>query len=108
MVGLDLFTDYYDPQLKRDRARELIKEGVTLYEGDVCNAQLLLHLFNKYHFTDVVHLAAQAGVRHSLRNPTSFIYNNVGCFQVLLDALRHFNVSGFNQRMLIAIMMLGM
>ncbi len=92
VVGLDLFTDYYDTQLKHDRADELIKIGVTLYRGDVCDAQLLLHLFEEHHFTDVVHLAAQAGVRHSLNDPVSYVHNNIGCFEVLLETLKKFNV----------------
>ncbi len=93
VVGLDLFTDYYDPQLKHDRANELIKIGVTIHRGDVCDTQLLLHLFERYQFTDVIHLAAQAGVRHSLKDPVSYVRNNIQCFQVLLDTLKQFNVS---------------
>lgn len=92
VVGLDLFTDYYDTQLKYDRADELIKIGVTLYRGDVCDGQLLQHLFERYQFTDVVHMAAQAGVRHSLNDPVSYVHNNIGCFEMLLETLKKFNV----------------
>ena len=87
VVGLDNFNNYYDVQLKRDRANELIKIGVRQYRGDVCDSTLLSHLFSKYKFTDVVHLAAQAGVRHSLEEPLSYMQANVHCFLTLLDHL---------------------
>lgn len=87
VVGLDNFNDYYDVQLKKDRTNELIKLGVRQYRGDVCDSTLLSHLFSKYEFTDVVHLAAQAGVRHSLKEPLSFVQANVQCFLTLLDEL---------------------
>ena len=89
VVGLDNFNDYYDVQLKMDRATELIKLGVHMYKGDVCDSALLIHLLSKYEFTDIVHLAAQAGVRHSLRQPVSFVKSNIRCFLTLLDALTH-------------------
>ena len=87
VIGLDNFNTYYDVQLKRDRANELIKLGVRQYRGDVCDSTLLSHLFSKYQFTDVVHLAAQAGVRHSLEQPLSFVQSNVECFLTLLEAV---------------------
>ena len=89
VVGLDNFNDYYNVQLKEDRTSELIKLGVQVYRGDVCDSTLLSHLFSKYEFTDVVHLAAQAGVRHSLDQPLTFVHANVRCFLTLLDALTH-------------------
>ena len=93
VIGLDSFTDYYDVQLKRDRSNELIKAGVILYRGDVCNRVLLSYLFQRYNFTDVVHMAAQAGVRHSLDQPSTYAHTNIQCFLALLDTLREFNVS---------------
>ena len=92
VVGLDNFNDYYDVQLKLDRTNELIKVGVLPYRGDVCDSTLLSYLFSKYKFTDVVHLAAQAGVRHSLEKPLNFIQANIQCFLTLLDTLIHHKV----------------
>ena len=89
VVGLDNFNDYYDVQLKKDRTNDLIRAGVRVYRGDVCDSTLLSHLFSKYQFTDVVHLAAQAGVRHSLEQPVNYIQANVQCFLALLDTLTH-------------------
>ena len=93
IVGLDNFNDYYDVQLKKDRTNELIRAGVRVYRGDVCDSTLLSHLFSKYRFTDVVHLAAQAGVRHSLKQPVDYIQANVQCFLTLLDTITHHKVS---------------
>ena len=93
VVGLDNFNDYYDIQLKKDRTNELIRAGVQVYRGDVCDSTLLSHLFSKYRFTDIVHLAAQAGVRHSLKQPVNYIQANVQCFLTLLDTITHHKVS---------------
>lgn len=89
VVGLDNFNDYYDIQLKKDRTNEIVRAGVRVYRGDVCDSTLLSHLFSKYQFTDVIHLAAQAGVRHSLEQPVNYIQANVQCFLTLLDTLAH-------------------
>ena len=93
VVGLDLFTDYYDVQLKKDRGSELVKVGVELCRGDVCDRVFLEYLFAKFNFTFVVHLAAQAGVRHSMQDPVSYVRNNVQCFLTLLQVLRGQKVS---------------
>lgn len=93
VVGLDLFTDYYDVQLKYDRSNELIKAGAILYRGDVCDGLLLSHLFQKYNFTDVVHMAAQAGIRHSLNEPVTYAHTNIQCYLTLMDILRDHTVS---------------
>jgi len=66
--------------------------GVQVYHNDVCNETHLLYMMKTYHITHVVHLAAQAGVRYSLRNPQSYITSNVECFLVLLDVLYLFPV----------------
>lgn len=88
VVVLDTFTEYYDVQLKKDRASELVKEGVDVYRGDVCDQSLVTFLFQKYDFTGVIHLAAQAGVRHSMVDPLHYINNNVRCFVRLLEILK--------------------
>ena len=94
LVGLDNFDPYYDVNLKRHRA-ELLQQhsDVILHEGDVCDEQLLLHLFDKYHVTMVIHFAAQAGVRHSINDPLAYVRSNIECFAVLLEQLRHYKVS---------------
>lgn len=92
VVGVDTFTEYYDVQLKKDRANELIKAGVSMYRGDACDQLFLSYLFEKFNFTSIVHMAAQAGVRHSMHDPLSYVGNNVKCFISLLQVLKRYQV----------------
>lgn len=88
IVGLDNFNHYYDPMLKRDRAQELVRQGVEVLEGDICHPGLSSELIVKHGITHVVHLAAQAGVRYSLVNPQAYIKANVEGFLSVLEACR--------------------
>jgi len=88
VIGLDNFNDYYTPKLKRDRAQELVKNGITIIEGDICQQELLEETITKYGITHLVHLAAQAGVRYSLTNPHAYIQANISGFLNVLEACR--------------------
>ncbi len=88
VIGIDNFNDYYSVQLKRERATYASSKGVTMVEGDVCDKELLNKLIEENHITHVVHLAAQAGVRYSLKNPQSYVRNNVECYVNLLETLK--------------------
>ena len=88
VVGLDTFSEYYDVQLKMDRASELVQGGVHMYRGSVCDRSLLTLLFDKFNFSGVIHMAAQAGVRNSLKDPLHYLNNNVKCFTTLLELLK--------------------
>ena len=89
VVGFDGFTDYYDPQLKRNRDGILRGYGTFIpVEGMLENAPLLTATVEDHQPELVIHLAAQAGVRYSLENPAAYISSNVqGTFN-LLEALR--------------------
>ncbi len=93
VVGVDTFTPYYDVQLKKDRANELVKAGASMYRGDVCDKMFLQFLFAKYNFSSVVHLAAQAGVRHSMTAPHHYLHNNINCFLSLLEVVKGHQVT---------------
>eukprot|EP00730_Choanoeca_flexa_P010728 TRINITY_DN20865_c0_g1_i1.p1 TRINITY_DN20865_c0_g1~~TRINITY_DN20865_c0_g1_i1.p1 ORF type:complete len:378 (+),score=64.46 TRINITY_DN20865_c0_g1_i1:75-1208(+) len=90
VVGIDNFTPYYDVRLKEARAYKLSKQGVVMVNGDICDAELLKHLFEKYKFDYVAHLAAQAGVRYSVVHPHEYVHTNVDCFVTILELLRHY------------------
>lgn len=77
----------------QDRAGQLVRLGVRVHSGDVCDGLLLRHLFERHNFTDVVHMAAQAGVRHSLLQPEAYVHSNAECFATLLDTMRAWPVS---------------
>ena len=94
VLGVDNFNTYYDVNLKRARAAKLREGGMeTLFEGDVCDADLLKLVLGEGRVTHVIHLAAQAGVRYSLKNPLAYIQANLRCFVTLLEAVKEYNVS---------------
>src|SRR5271163_39059 len=89
-VGLDNFNAYYDPQLKKDRASELQKLGIEVISADICDRDVIKLLILKHGITHVVHLAAQAGVRHSLSHPDDYVASNLHGFVSILEACRLF------------------
>ena len=89
VLGVDGFTPYYDPNLKRRRHQELARSSAFVArEALIEDAQALTGLVAEANADMVVHLAAQAGVRYSAENPRAYIEANiVGTFN-LLEALR--------------------
>lgn len=77
VVGFDNFNDYYDPELKQARADSLSAMGIEVGIGDLTLRHSLYHWMYNNKPDVVVHLAAYAGVRHSLDNPDSYIENNI-------------------------------
>lgn len=90
VIGADSFNDYYDPQLKRDRAARLGEQpGFRCNALDLCDATAVTRLFEQHRFDRVIHLAAQPGVRYSLKNPRAYIDSNIVGFLNVLEACRH-------------------
>jgi UDP-glucuronate 4-epimerase len=70
VIGVDNLNAYYDPALKEARLAELARcEGFSFRKLDLKDRDGVAALFADGKFTRVVHLAAQAGVRHSLKAP---------------------------------------
>jgi UDP-glucuronate 4-epimerase len=90
VVGCDNFNPYYDPLLKRDRARELHKKEITVFESDVVDQPFIACKLAEHKITHFVHLAAQAGVRYSAKHPESYIHSNLHGFVHTMEALRSF------------------
>ena len=88
VVGLDNYNDYYDPQIKRDRVAALCAD-VDIRALDLGDRDGLAALFDEFAFEQVVHLAAQAGVRYSLTNPHAYVDSNLVGFVNLLELCRH-------------------
>ena len=88
VIGLDVFNDYYDPRLKRARQQKLLAEGIQIVEGDIRNTALLKEILERYQITHIAHLAAQAGVRHSITHPNDYIDSNLQGFASVLEACR--------------------
>jgi UDP-glucuronate 4-epimerase len=84
VVGLDNFNSYYDPKLKKARARRLEGRIERMVPGDVTDGVLIGQILKKHKIQAVCHLAAQAGVRYSIKNPFAYeVANNVGTLTLL-------------------------
>ena len=90
VVGVDNLNDYYDPALKQARLDRLTgRNGFSFHKLDIAEREGLFELFDAEAGTDrVIHLAAQAGVRHSLVDPYAYVNTNVMGHLVVLEACR--------------------
>ena len=90
VVGLDILNTYYDPKLKEARLDILRRSaGFTFTRLDLTDRTAMRSLFAQHRFPVVVHLAAQAGVRHSLSHPHAYIDANIEGFINVLEGCRH-------------------
>lgn len=92
VVGVDNVNDYYDTQLKHDRLKLLKSSGLLFQLLDLTDAAGLNELFRLQAFPYVIHLAAQAGVRHSVSHPHAYIQSNIQAYLNVLEACRHHKV----------------
>jgi UDP-glucuronate 4-epimerase len=112
VVGVDNLNPYYDVRLKSARLERLrARPGFVFHEIDVSDRDAVGQVVADHAFSEIVHLAAQAGVRHSLIDPYAYVQSNVMGHLVMLEAarripaLRHFvyasssSVYGANQTM---------
>lgn len=96
IVCLDNFNDYYNPEIKRNNVKPLLKEkNYNLIEADIRDKDVLEKVFEKYKFQKVIHLAAQAGVRLSLKQPNLYVDVNVNGTLNLLELSREYKIKSF-------------
>jgi len=89
VVGIDNLNDYYDPQLKRDRLAQLTPSArFRFVKVDIADTAALSEVFAGRGFTQVVHLAAQAGVRYSISHPHAYAQSNLVGFLNVLECCR--------------------
>lgn len=109
VIGLDSINNYYDVSLKIARLgvagipsnriayRELIQSSVSdnyhFIQIKLEDMNSLQNLFREHQFTHVINLAAQAGVRYSIKNPSAYIQSNVVGFSNILECCRHFEIA---------------
>lgn len=111
VIGIDQVNSYYDVKLKKDRLKfsgiEFVNNssegivstkypGYIFYKADLENKKLLNEIFLKEQPDAVCNLAAQAGVRYSLKNPEAYINSNIVGFQNIIEACRTFNIKNFS------------
>lgn len=90
VVGIDNLNPYYDPSLKEARLAQLTPEkNFKFYRLDMKERAAMEELFKNEGFDCVVNLAAQAGVRHSLKDPYSYVDTNLMGFLNILEGCRH-------------------
>lgn len=90
VTGIDNINNYYDVTLKFNRLKQL--EGRKNFEFirmDLSDKDRIIKLFSEKGFHVVVNLAAQAGVRYSLKNPYAYIDSNICGFLNILEGCRH-------------------
>jgi UDP-glucuronate 4-epimerase len=90
VVGLDNLNEYYDVTLKQARlARLTAAANFRFVKLDLADTAGMAALFAAERFARVVHLAAQAGVRHSLEDPHAYVRSNVTGTLSVLEGCRH-------------------
>ncbi len=93
LVGIDNINNYYDVKIKKDRINILKKKKFNkFYKIDISNKNEIEKIFKKYKFTHVINLAAQAGVLYSVKNPDTYLKNNVEGFFNILSASKKFKI----------------
>ncbi|HBL13272.1 MAG TPA: capsular biosynthesis protein CpsI [Cyanobacteria bacterium UBA11162] len=93
VIGLDNLNSYYDVSLKEARLAQLENQpGFSFYKLDLADRESMAELFAQQQFEVVVHLAAQAGVRYSLKNPHAYVDSNLVGFMTILEGCRHSNI----------------
>src|SRR5262249_36432481 len=94
VVGFDCVNNYYDVKLKETRL-VLLEEEAKKSKGkyhfiraNLADKAVLNRCFEEHRFDRVIHLAAQAGVRHSLSHPEDYVESNIVGFTNMLEACR--------------------
>ena len=89
VVGLDNLNDSYDVNLKQARLARLAGPSFRFVKLELADDAAMAQLFAREKFARVVHLAAQAGVRHSLQEPHAYIRSNITGTLNVLEGCRH-------------------
>ena len=93
VLGIDNLNDYYDRNLKLRRLKQLKKnKKFSFKKVDISNYDNLKKAFDKFKPDFVLHLAAQAGVRHSIKNPGDYTRSNLVGFANILECSKNSNI----------------
>jgi UDP-glucuronate 4-epimerase len=93
VFGIDNLNNYYDVKLKLDRLKDLKNnKKFNFLKIDIKNYKKLFKYIKNNKIDTIVHLAAQAGVRHSLQKPRTYIDSNIVGFFNILECCRHLKI----------------
>ena len=96
VIGLDNLNNYYDVSLKKNRNKILKKfKNYRFYKIDLQNKKAIDKIFYKEKINYVIHLAAQAGVRYSIKYPEKYINSNIKGFFNVIDCSKKNNINHF-------------
>ncbi|KIL37448.1 capsular biosynthesis protein CpsI [Cohnella kolymensis] len=96
VAGVDNLNDYYDTGLKRGRLQLLSdSSSFTFHQADVTDLNAVARVLEQHSADTVIHLAAQAGVRHSLTHPEQYVSSNLQGFSTMIEASRLQRVKHF-------------
>ncbi|MCX5873783.1 MAG: NAD-dependent epimerase/dehydratase family protein [Deltaproteobacteria bacterium] len=96
VIGIDNFNPYYSPELKTARDEILRKNrNFVSINADISDLSAVNAIFSEHKPDLVCHLAAQAGVRYSLKNPYTYQKSNLEGFVNLIEQSRHHSVQRF-------------
>jgi UDP-glucuronate 4-epimerase len=96
VVGLDNINDYYSIKLKKERIKRLNKyKKFKFYKINLIEKKKIKKIYQNLKIDIVIHLAAQAGVRYSVINPSSYYESNILGFTNIIDLSNEYNVKKF-------------
>ena len=96
VLGIDNINSYYDIDLKKARLNLIQKKdkykNFSFFKGDIQDELFLKDIFKSFEPNIVINLAAQAGVRYSLKNPSKYIQSNIVGFGNILECCKNFHI----------------
>ena len=96
VIGIDNLNDYYDTNLKLARLETILHyANFKFIKIDISDKTKIEALFENEKFDNVMHLAAQAGVRYSISNPHAYIDSNIIGFLNILEGCRNNKIKHF-------------
>jgi len=96
VIGLDNINNYYSIEYKKKRIKKLKRNNrFKFYKINLTEKKKILKIFKKFRIHTVIHLAAQAGVRYSVINPSSYYESNIVGFTNIIDLSKNFHVKKF-------------
>jgi len=96
VICVDDFNDYYDPSIKEKNIESfLTNPRFKLYRADICDMKKMDEVFSKEKPDKVIHLAARAGVRESIKKPSLYVNVNVNGTVNMLELAKKYNIKNF-------------
>jgi len=100
VVIVDEMNDYYDINIKKGNLTYLTNKypdenRLSIYKGDICDADFMLHVFEKEQPKWICHMAARAGVRPSIQDPYVYIHSNIKGTTHLMELGHKFGIQNF-------------